>query len=177
MSEYGFYLTSSGALHSLPTPVTRRNQKLLGAEYFEASRRQKVAESQVEMAAMWLSKNANMWQYPSTAIATEFSTILTCGLLNKGPFLLVIVSSRVRQMILKRLCHKTVWFGAVTGDTQPAHEAFSSFSEIARPPPAVSVDVDLEQPEEERSTPASVVQGVVDDASEGWLSDDGIEDW
>lgn len=40
----------------------------------------KIAEGQVEMVGVWLARNANLWHYPSTVIATEFSSIIASGI-------------------------------------------------------------------------------------------------
>lgn len=72
-------MTSGGALHSLPTPVPRRNQKLSSPEYFDVVRKAKSAQEQAELTAMWLARNANWWYYPSTMVTTEFASIIACG--------------------------------------------------------------------------------------------------
>ncbi|KAF8320279.1 Rad17-domain-containing protein [Clavulina sp. PMI_390] len=152
-SEYAFHLTSGGSLHSLPSPVPRRNQKVLGAEYFEVLRHTKKADAQIDSVNAWLSRVANSWQYPTGVIATEFSGRICLGL----------------------------------GKALPAHEAFTTFSDVGHRPPIIADDqsIELEAIDDEISTRSQLGLGEIGIRGDGGhtvpdfgeLGDDAIEEW
>jgi hypothetical protein len=75
-SQYAFYLTAAGTLHSLPTPVPRLNQKLTKPEWFESLRRSKIVQEQVNATRMWLCSAEGATQQSQAAIVTEFATVI-----------------------------------------------------------------------------------------------------
>lgn len=71
--------------------------------------------------------------------------------------------------------------GVGIGDRQPAHKAFSSFSEIPRPSlsiiAGVGSDTVLDNIDEDSVTTVGAGRPLPSETREGWLSDDGIDDW
>lgn len=91
MSEYAFYIASAGTLHSLPTPVPRRNQKLTKPEYFDFLERTKKAREEATATRMWLFDRNLGWIYSQSAIETEFASVIACGINGAHCFFLLTV--------------------------------------------------------------------------------------
>jgi len=77
-SEYAFYVMSAGTIHSLPSPVPRRSQKTVKPEWFEAVRKTRIAEGQVEDVGNRLSTLAVV-HVSRSAIGIEMGKILQLG--------------------------------------------------------------------------------------------------
>lgn len=53
INPYQFYLVTLGILHSLPSPVSRRGQKLLKPSFFEWNSRKNEAAEAADAVAVW----------------------------------------------------------------------------------------------------------------------------
>ena len=59
-NPHHFHLLTLGTLHSLPTPVPRKGQKMYKPEFFDVLKRTKDAAEAVEDVGCWLRRSAKM---------------------------------------------------------------------------------------------------------------------
>lgn len=169
MLEYAFYITSAGTLHSLPAPVPRRNQKLIKPEYFDVLQRTQNAKEAAAATRMCLFDRHREWLYPQIAIETEFASVITDGVASCGMHCIFLLTA----FQLTTAPHQDE-------DQNLTHKAFTSFPEISRPPEKTASGVDgcsnlgMSNGNRFESTTASHVDT---NRQNGWLSDDGIDDW
>ncbi|KAF5391137.1 hypothetical protein D9757_003028 [Collybiopsis confluens] len=83
INPHRFHLIALGTLHSLPTPVPRRNQKVFKPDYFENLNKEKDAWAGVRDVQGWIHEQGsdhgwNLSAWTPRAIATELSGILRC---------------------------------------------------------------------------------------------------
>ncbi|KAI0794827.1 Rad17 cell cycle checkpoint protein-domain-containing protein [Abortiporus biennis] len=76
-NPHRFHLVALGTLHSLPSPVQRRNQKPYKPEFFENLKKEREAEDGIRDVQTWLSKDVNMgYNWPRDEISTELGAVL-----------------------------------------------------------------------------------------------------
>lgn len=168
MSEYAFHIASAGTLHSLPTPVPRRNQKLIKPEYFDVLERTKKAKEEAAAVRNWLFDRHHEWLYPQFVIETEFAAVVTCGAVaNRACCLFLMLASGLMARLGEA---RTAAFTC---------EAFTSFPEITRLQKNTTSgnggypDSDMANDNQfERAT-----SHIGTDRHKGWLSDDSIDEW
>ncbi|KAF8347458.1 Rad17 cell cycle checkpoint protein-domain-containing protein [Amanita rubescens] len=83
-NPYRFHLLTLGTLHSLPSPVPRRNQKVVKPEFFEYREKEKEAWGTVHDVRNWVVRRTNIhdddgWRicaWTTPEIATELGGVL-----------------------------------------------------------------------------------------------------
>lgn len=79
---------AGGAMDSLPSPITRRNQKTIKSEWFEVQRCQKQVEAEIDVVKVWLTAqnvqnsvgSGAGTQWTTERVTTELSKVLRLGL-------------------------------------------------------------------------------------------------
>ncbi|KAL5483394.1 RAD17 [Sanghuangporus weigelae] len=74
-NPYRFHLLALGTLHSLPSPVTRRGQKIYKAEFFDFLKKTRDAEDAVSDVSCWLQESGSV-RWSRDEIATEMGSVL-----------------------------------------------------------------------------------------------------
>ncbi|CAL1710781.1 unnamed protein product [Somion occarium] len=77
-NPYRFHLISLGTLHSLPTPVTRRNQKNFKPEFFDVLKRTRDCDDGVRDVHQWLRRDeyGNAGGWTQTKVVLELGAVL-----------------------------------------------------------------------------------------------------
>ncbi|KAL5504857.1 RAD17 [Sanghuangporus vaninii] len=74
-NPHQFHLLALGTLHSLPSPVTRRGQKIFKPEFFDFLKKTRDAEDAVSDVLCWLQESGSV-RLSRDEIATEMGSIL-----------------------------------------------------------------------------------------------------
>lgn len=153
-NPHQFHLLTLGTLHSLPSPVARRGQKLFKPEFFETLNKTREIGDAVNDVWSWLRGRGHI-QWSRSEIATEMGTILK-------------LKSQIQQ-------------SDNDSDIPRTHSLFSSlpFAHTNGPRLALLEDVDepLEPINSESQTPSKALVHVQEIGSESWLANDDIEEF
>jgi len=158
LSEHRFHLISRGTLHGLPSPVSRRDQKVVKPRFFDIQSKARNAGEQLQSVASWLNDsclsvgNGALWkpQYVSVELSEALLRLVVRGPGTPDHSLLRLNSG------FNEFCHSSVAREKLHNCPDPHYEL------------EVENEIDVRVPDSE------VHQRNV--TPTGWLENDEIED-